>query len=344
MILPLAFVLFVIQVYGYSRTRVVVPVDSSINLVRRRGAFPPHPSSTAARDNGASNDDCLDISSVNLQRKQLLLSSDGIIPQNRESSLLPLELSNAVLISNISDIASFPIVSIDYGSRFVGLSLHHMGRSEVLRNIYNTGDVDALCSSIYSLVKEKVQTPARYILLVGLPISRENITDGRCLFQSLYNLDFATRLSRYIRDRHLESYGNWEHMFVNKSEDPHQLQIDHSCIACSFGLETCLYNKACEERFLLEPSDYGSASVIGVSEEHSSYQTAIFDDTAKRRDALASIIIYRNFIELLNSQQQNRLPFVILPSNNNIFRNHTKGDCLMLYKSLCSKIAKRFAK
>ncbi|GIX61919.1 holliday junction resolvase RuvX [Babesia caballi] len=326
-------------------TQVTVPLDSGIKLLKRSETPCRSLESQSLRNTEPLDKGATLTRSHALQRKNILLRWNNSLSSERGSVDLLWELTNTAVIEGICNIAAFPVLSIDYGSRVVGLSLHHMGKSEILKCLRNSGNVESLCEDIYSIVQDKVRPPTRYLILVGLPFSRYELTDGKCLFQTLYNLDFATRLSRYICERHVEAYGNWEHLVRNSRGSPSahkQADILNRCIACSLGLGFCLHNNACSEMFTLEPSDYGSAAVIGVSEEFSSYQVEIFGNTScTRRDSFASAIIFRNFSEALyRGNNVHHLPFLVLPSKNKVFRSHNKADCLLFYRGLFAKIKK----
>lgn len=325
-------------IYGYRVTNVTVPLDSGIGVLR----WSDTNSNIGSVRSGHSLERELPLESDEVRHKRILLDWEKKDQGARDPPLFPFEIPNTCIVRQIDDIASFPVLSIDYGSKFIGMSIHHFGHSEILRGILNPGNVEDLCDSIYSIVRDKIRPPTRFIILVGFPFSRDKITEGKCLFQTLYNLDFATRLARYIHRRHLEAYGNWEHIINDNKANNSYPEVKSRCFSCSVELGCCPYNNECGENFILCPSDYGSASVIGISEEHTSYQTEIFESpNNERKDSLSSDLIYRNFLEAMNSRQTHRRPFIVLPSHNNLFRSHQKGDCLLFYKTLHSKISSR---
>ncbi|GBE62688.1 alpha beta hydrolase, putative [Babesia ovata] len=327
-------------VRGYNVTNVTLPLDSAIVLLKKDVLLPRGISHRTSRLRNPGATSTEETKSALLERKSVLISRNYTSRVNGSPQILRLELTNTVIVESINNLATFPVLSIDYGSRYIGLSIHHMGKSKLVRSIYNTGDLEHLCGAIYSVVTDNIHPPSRFIVLIGLPYSREEITGAECISQTLYNLDFATRLSRYMHRRHLEAYGNWEHNFNHKNGKPMSKRhlLHNRCIVCSLGLGCCAYNKACEEVFVIEPSDYSSTAVIGVSEESSTYQTQIFGEENRRKlDCLASDIIFRNLQEALNSDTNHRKPFLVLPSGNNLLRTHSRRDCLLLSKTIFEK-------
>ncbi|CDR96197.1 hypothetical protein, conserved [Babesia bigemina] len=321
-------------------TNVTVPLDSSINLLKRDVLPPRALSHRMSRLCNPGTTDKEKTKSALLERKSVFISRNRVSRDNGLPQILRLELTNTVIVESINNLSTFPVLSVDYGSKYIGLSIHHMGKAKLLRSIYNTGDVEHLCGVVYSIVTDNIHPPSRFIILVGLPYSREEITGSEWISQTLYNLDFATRLSRYMHGRHLGTYGNWEHNVNHTNEKPMSPQhvVHNRCIGCSLNLGYCGYNNACEELFLIAPSDYSSTAVIGISEESSTYQTQIFGGRNHRRlDSLASDIIFRNLQESLNSDSNHRKPFLVLPSCNNLLRTHTRRECLLLEKTIFDK-------
>lgn len=330
----------VVAVFAYKFPNITFPLDSGIHLLRSSDVVTGKQSIARCHDPGGCAEESATCP-VAFRRKKINLNWSRRSIGDATSLPLHLEIPNTVVVQTVDNVVSFPVLSIDYGSQFVGLSLHHMGKSESLRVIQNTGDVEQLCGSIYTVIRERVHPPTRYLLLVGFPFSRDQATEGKCLFQVLYNLDFATRLSRYIYRRHLESYGNFEHVLNSSGATVGRaLETTGECISCALELGFCPYNDECGETFKFSSSDYGSAAVIGISEELTSYQTEIFKpENHQRRDSLASDLIFRNLVEAMCTRKVHRMPFLILPSNNNIFRSHAKGECLLLYKAITAKIS-----
>lgn len=113
MLRVLTFLIILTCIHGYKVPRIVVPLDSSIQVLRWSDSASPLASS---RDSSSSVTGTLPKDPHEVRHKKVVISWDRDKLGKANPLLFPLELPNTVIIKNISNLVSFPVLSIDYGS------------------------------------------------------------------------------------------------------------------------------------------------------------------------------------------------------------------------------------
>ncbi|EKX73526.1 signal peptide containing protein [Theileria equi strain WA] len=296
---------------------------------------------------------CAILQVSSFQIKRFTLDSDVVLNQSLVKSVhvnwkrsdgsfkaFKFRLPGAVAISDFKNLQDWPVLSIDYGTKFIGLSFHYGGESRCLEGITHDGDVQLTCRRIQGIINtlySKFPILGRILVLIGVPIAHERLTDGSLLFQILYNLDLAIKLSKLLKAQDKLQYsGTVSHLLTNP------------CLLCNLGASKISAdstiigkepmcsrpgNKSCPEIYEIVNSLIPSSLVAVATEDFSSYQT----DGPGRRDSLASCNIFENFKHIKGSR------IAILPSDQSIFASHKKEDTLPVYKGLCRIISKRLS-
>ncbi|KAK2194372.1 hypothetical protein BdWA1_000793 [Babesia duncani] len=295
------------------------------------------------RSHDACNESSAFAPGNNLLKKSITIKWDKRSP-TRSSRLINLSLPNTACIDYIENFSQWPTLSIDYGSRFIGLSFHYSGESENCKGLINEGNVEKTCEAIWRLLSEKSRKynlGQSILILVGFPFSKETVTSGSLLFQTIFNLDFTTRLGRFLHAKCTQRFAGFGDLgaLSEKFRNSDWYHLENRCIMCTLNLGNCIYNNICMERFKILHACQIGYPVIGVSEAYSTSQTnTIATDIKGRKDSWASQIIYQNFSqELAHGFTPNAM--LLVPSLNNIFKSHSKGDCLLLYKGICNALS-----